>query len=425
MELRLDRLLADLRERPADVLGAIDADPLLLKRTSGALVLANASQLLYTPQQQHQLYAKGIVYRRDPYRLVSLPLIKIYNVGERDVTAASLAELAEGPDVRLRFLRKIDGSLVQVFRAEGRTWFSTRGMLEGARWRFDDGDEDRTADFDFLAAARQIAEQRYPRLLIDPELLEGRTLLFELIHPGAPKVTSYGGRADLILLSVFDHARLAYLSYPHVAELGAAHGLAVVDAMSPAGTTLAEQIDSLLTALAGTDEEGSVVCFERGDEIVYRVKVKSPDYLRLMRLMTSCTYDATVAMLDASPNLQTWGELATLLKEQGRERVPEEVLAFYRQHYERFVAYLEDLKRLGAWAAQACAEIDAALGGREGKDVAAYRKAFAARAMGHRLKGLLFAHLDGRLDLARLRNSVRSPDEAREALAKAERPCAE
>src|SRR5215203_6033259 len=106
MELRLDRLLAELRERPESILAAIDTDPMLLKRTSGDLVLANASQALYTPVAQHQLYAKGIVYLRNPYRLVSLPLVKIYNVGERDVTVADLARLTDEPGVRLRFLRK-------------------------------------------------------------------------------------------------------------------------------------------------------------------------------------------------------------------------------------------------------------------------------------------------------------------------------
>src|SRR5438270_7840310 len=142
MELRLDRLLADLRARTGDVLAAIDADPLLVKRESGGLVLANASQALYTPQQQHHLYAKGIVYRRDPYRLVSLPLIKIYNVGERDVTVADLSGLAREAGVRLRFLRKLDGSLVQAFRADGRTWLTTRGMIEGAKVRRSDADEE-------------------------------------------------------------------------------------------------------------------------------------------------------------------------------------------------------------------------------------------------------------------------------------------
>src|SRR5947208_1668844 len=83
MNLRLDHLLEELRTRGAEILRAIDADPLLLKRQSGPLVLANAGPLLFTPQHPHQLYAKGIVYRRDPFEVVSLPLVKIYNLGER------------------------------------------------------------------------------------------------------------------------------------------------------------------------------------------------------------------------------------------------------------------------------------------------------------------------------------------------------
>jgi len=417
MELRLDHLLNDLRHRAAEILAAIDTDPLLLKRESGGLVLANASQLLYTPQEQHQLYAKGIVYRRDPYRLVSLPLIKIYNLGERDVTVRELAEMGKHPEVRIRFLRKIDGSLIQVFRADGRVWFSTRGMLEGARWRLEEVDEERRPDFDYLATARRMAEERYPRLLSDPELLEGRTLLFELIHPQDRKVTNYGERADLILLAAFDQRRLAYASYPEVANLGEAHGLTVVDALALPGASLAEQIDHLLQTLAGTDEEGSVVNFERGDEVIYRVKVKSPDYLHLMRLMTTCTYDRTVEFLDANPHMRSWADLEGFLQEQGRDRVPEEVLGFYRQHYETFQAYLADLEQLQEWAGRVCAQIDAEIGGPAGKDAGAYRKAFAARATARPLSKLLFAHLDGRLDDARLRKSIRSPEEAREALA--------
>ena len=76
MELRIDRLLDLLRTDPAGLLARIDADPLLVKRTSGDLVLANASKGLFSPTEPHHLFAKGIVFRRDPYRLVSLPLLK-------------------------------------------------------------------------------------------------------------------------------------------------------------------------------------------------------------------------------------------------------------------------------------------------------------------------------------------------------------
>src|SRR5262249_1890287 len=192
MDLRLDRLLADLRDNPLPILAAIDADPMLLRRTIGDLVLANPTKALYTPVAQHQLYAKGIVYRRDPFRLVSLPLVKIYNAGEKDVDLAALAELAREPGVRIRFLRKLDGSLIQLFHDGGRAWFPTRGMIEGARWKFDDEGEDGSPEFDFLGAARCLAQAQFPRLLDDPAALGGRTLVFELIHPQARKVTNYG-----------------------------------------------------------------------------------------------------------------------------------------------------------------------------------------------------------------------------------------
>lgn len=412
MELRLDRLLADLRERPEAVLAAIDADPLLVKRTSAGLVLANATQKLYTPVEQHQLYAKGIVYRRDPYRLVSLPLIKIYNVGERDVTVADLAGLASEPGVRLRFLRKMDGSLIQLFRADGRTWFTTRGMIEGARLRpGDDADgEDRADVFDYLAEARRMAETLYPRALADESALDGRTLVFELIHPQARVVTNYGDRADLILLAAFDHRRVAYAGHDELAGVAARYGLRLVESLAPPGEGLAEQIDALLASLAGTDEEGSVVTFERQGEVVYRVKVKSPEYLQLMRLMAFCTYDRTVELIDSRPDVRSWDDLRRALQEQGRDRVPEEVLGFYRGHWERFEAYLADLERLRAWAKAERERIGAALG------PAADRKAFAELALKSAHPGLVFAALDGRLELARLRKIARTPDEAREVL---------
>jgi hypothetical protein len=192
----------------------------------------------------------------------------------------------------------------------------------------------------------------------------------------------------------------------------------VVDVLTPAGNSLAEQIDALLASLAGTDEEGSVVCFERHGEVVYRVKVKSPEYIQLMRLMAFCTYERTVELIDAHPEATSWEGLRAVLQAEGKDRVPEEVLGYYRQHWEHFQSYLADLERLRQWAEQARAEVDARVGGREGRDASAYRKAFAAEAvqLPLPLSALVFASLDRRLDLARLRKSVRNDREVREAL---------
>jgi hypothetical protein len=416
MELRLDRLLAHLRQSTSAILEAIDRDPMLLKRPSGSLVLANASQALYTPQQQHQLFAKGIVYRRDPYRLVSLPLIKIYNLGERDVTVADLAALTEEPNARLHFLRKIDGSLIQVFRYDGRVWLTTRGSIEGANPQSGSNNGDDASVFDYLGTARRIIAERYPRLLEDAELLNGRTLIFELIHPSAKKVTDYGERSDLILLGCFDLRRLSYSTFPEVAALAVAHHLTVVDAVSPTGATLGEQIEVSLTALAGTDQEGSVLQFENEHEVIYRIKVKSPDYLRRMRAMAECTYENLVSLLDANPQLTGWEEVEAHLRARGREEVPEEILASYRRHYEQFNAYLAECERLRQWALQVHGELDRQLGGRHGPSANTYRKRFAALATRYPYATLLFAVLDGRLDRARIRRVIRDPKQVRQAL---------
>ena len=218
MRLRLDALLADLRDRTEAILAAIDADPLLIHRASGDLVLANASKALYTPVEEHQLYAKGIVYRREPFRLVSLPLVKIYNVGEREVTVADLAGIASEPGVRLRFLRKLDGSLLQVFRDSGRVYFTTRGMIEGrtleGRRR-----RGRPAGLRLPRRGARDGDAPLPAPARRRSVLEGRTLLFEMIHHAARQVTNYGDRADLTLIACFDHRRFAYAAYDELCRI--------------------------------------------------------------------------------------------------------------------------------------------------------------------------------------------------------------
>ncbi|MBY0456175.1 MAG: hypothetical protein K2V38_02435, partial [Gemmataceae bacterium] len=309
MNLRLDHLLADLRANEAAIVDAIDSDPLLVKRQSGELVLANASAALFTPQSPHQLFAKGIVYARDPFRLVSLPLVKIYNLGEKDVSTADLAGLAAGSgNPRLHFLHKLDGTLLQRFQHAGRVYFTTRGMIEGGPC-YGAQDEDapeRLRNFDFLGTARRLAQAKYPALVEPRPAFENVTLVFEFIHPETRVITNYGAREDLVLLACFDRADFRYRTYAEVKELARAHALAVVDEFTPTGDTLGAQIESLLGSVAGTDHEGTVITIEHGHRVVYRVKVKSPDYLRVLKLVVTCTYDRTVEMIDAHPEWASW-----------------------------------------------------------------------------------------------------------------------
>ncbi len=420
MNLRLDHLLDALRDDPAAVLARIDADPLLVKRVAaGGLVLANAGPLLFTPAEPHQLYAKGVVYRREPYAVVSLPLVKIYNLGERSVSVADVAGLAAEPDAKLHFLRKFDGTLIQRFQHAGRVYLTTRGMIEGAAAGGPPDDEsgERQGNFDYLGSARRLAAARYPALLEARPELEGVSLVFEFLHPRTRVITDYGGREDLVLLAAFDRGEWRYRTYAEVLELASMLGLTPVDALTPAGDGLAEQLDSLLRSLAGTDEEGAVVVVEHGHRVVYRVKVKSPDYLRVLKLVVTCTYGRVVEMFDAHPEWSGWPPFEAHLRELGRERVPEEVLGFYREHYEAFAAYLADCETLRARAAAEADGILRDVG--DAEDRKAARKAFAARAMARPLSPLLFAAFDGRLSVKGVRALVKTPAEARAAV---ERP---
>ena len=435
MNLRLDHLLDDLRTRGADILRAIDADPLLLKRQSGELVLANAGSMLFTPQHAHQLYAKGIVYRREPYALVSLPLVKIYNLGEKDVSVADLTGIAAEPgNARLHFLRKLDGTLLQRFQHAGRVYFTTRGMIEGgpSYGSFDDdspapltGEPPAgspvpppvAANFDFLGTARRLAQAQYPALCEARPEWEHLTLVFEFLHPETRVITNYGGREDLVLLACFDRADFRYRTFAEVKELAAVHALAHVDEFAPPGQTLGEQIESLIASIAGTDQEGTVITIESGHRVVYRVKVKSPDYLRVLKLVVTCTYPRVVEMIDAHPGWKGWPDMDAHLRSLGREHVPEEVLGFYREHYDAFAAYLADCERLRAWAAESAARVrvEAEAEAGVGND-RLLRKCFAARAVKLPLKPLVFAAFDGRLDIAAVRQLARTPDEAKEAV---------
>jgi hypothetical protein len=282
-------------------------------------------------------------------------------------------------------------------------------------------DEDargRTKQFDFLGSARKLAATRYPLLCEPRPELEGLTLVFEFLHPETRNITNYGDRQDLVLLACFDRREWRYRTYAEIRHLAGELGLTAVDELIPAGHTIAEQIDSLLGSIAGTDQEGSVIIIEHAHQVVYRVKVKSPDYLRILKLVVTCNYARAAEMIDEHPEWTSWDELAKHLRGLGREQVPEEVLEFYRGHFETHAGYLVDCERLREWAQETAERVLTAIRNEleEGSDRRLLRKQFAARAVAQPLSPLLFAAFDGRLSVAAVRQLARTPDEAKEAL---------
>ncbi len=107
-DLSFERLMTLIHEEPEAVLRAVHDDPLLLKRTPvggafSALTLSNASKLLFTPDAEHQVFAKGLVYLTDPWRAASIPYLKMYNYGEREDSFDLANTLAGAAGISVRF----------------------------------------------------------------------------------------------------------------------------------------------------------------------------------------------------------------------------------------------------------------------------------------------------------------------------------
>jgi hypothetical protein len=262
-----------------------------------------------------------------------------------------------------------------------------------------------------------LLQRQAPHLLEEPDLLQDHTLLFEILHPGAPHITQYGDRQELVLIAAFNRRTVAYLGYEALTTFAARMRLPVVEAFNPPGQSLAEQIEGILNVLAGTDQEGSVLNFERADQVIYRVKVKTPDYLRLLRAMALCSYGRAEEILTIHPDLRTWEGFEAHLRGLGRDVVPEEVLPYYRPHFDRYWAYVGVCEQIQAWAQTRLREVMATLDPTLVPGTPAHRKAFAVAVSGKPRMPLLFSALDGRLDLVATRRIARDLDEARALLA--------
>ena len=425
-DLRLDHLLEQLHRAPEAILARVDADPLMIRRTGEAadgreLTLANAGKDLFTPQEPHQLYAKGLVYEREPWRAVSVPFIKIYNFGEREDARALCLELAAAPEVTARFNNKLDGTMVQTFAAGEQVVVTTRGTFELS----DPG----SSGFDYLSTARRILTRQSPSAL-DPGWAQGWTLLWELLHPEARLVTDYGDRESLVLLGAVDgrdpERPPRYVPRQELEALAEELGAPVAEEYQLAGETLEARIASLEEALDGTDLEGAVVTFEGEDlcgrpAVLHRIKIKGSHYLRLMRQLTRCTYARTRQLLALNPELRTWEALREHLIGLGSDEVPEEVLSTYRAHLRTWHGRQEALARLIALARRAFEGYVARHGAppeERGPAYGAWRKDYArwAQEQEAAARGLLFQAVDDRLDVDTLERRLGEAPETIAAL---------
>lgn len=325
--MNLMTLLTRLRDYEEEILRLIDEDALLKRRErADGLIIVNSGPKLFEPVCEHQLFAKGLVYRRDPYKVISIPLIKMFNHGLREHNDATTQKIVKRDDVSLVFPDKLDGTMIHLFAYEGVCTLATRSIVEGLP---------KDTSFSYVTLARKILEQAHPNLL-KPSVIAGLSLVFELIHPKTRQVTKYGAQKNVVLLSIYDQTQWRYWTTQEVFAWGRKYGLECPKIWSKAQDLEAGVLH--IREELGNDPnfpEGSILCFEAQGQIVHRIKIKTQEYLKQFARRMSVNYKTVVETLWDRPKLHDWDAyLAYLIDEHMSE---EEVEAFYKEYFDEFI----------------------------------------------------------------------------------------
>lgn len=470
MNLNIDYLLQNLSENENEILEKIHNDPMLSKRQcpETGLFIANASKGLFTPESEHQLYAKGIVYEiknyweyhdgtfRDSnglpfeYKLVALGYLKIYNFDENQIARAHVNEMI-GLGAEPVYLNKLDGTFIGRFVYKDKVYIYTRGMIETMA----ENDEQRQ----YFKRARDIIKEKYPQA-DNPNFLSSGTALFELIGPENQIVTHYP-KWDLIMTGFVVHlnrkmefediladeiySTLGWRKYRYYAHSDLVDYCKSFNFAEPVtklyafGETIEEQIQSINQLFSNTDDEGSVIQFEIDDPdlagrklVVGRIKAKTDTYRKLLKLMNNCNYDSIAAMIDKEPErFHKWETFETYLKSLGSANYPEELLSSYENLHKE---YWEHYKRCLQFRTAIQFYVDAILAHNKTKIKFDYdesddfrpilkgkdsRANFAFEVKKHQFPGACFSWIDGKLTIEYIRGTLlKTPDESKKALEK-------
>jgi len=226
----------------------------------GKLVLYNyTDKCTYDKKwNKHTLNARGTVYELSTGRVIAQAFPKFFNFEELPVSKSrNLAKQNE-----FSVSEKADGSLGIIYNYDGKWHINTRGSF--------------TSDQAIFAK-----ENLMPKYQFD-SILPIYTLLAEIIYPENKIIVNYGDEQKLVLLSVFDRTTGEELE-----------GMALKGTSAYTNIPLTKQfefnsIDELIVHQQSlpASEEGFVVKFKKGNE---RVKFKSPEYLKLARLLSHMT----------------------------------------------------------------------------------------------------------------------------------------
>lgn len=426
--LNIQELLAKLHFRPQEILSKIDSDPLLIRRTCPVtgLRIANASKELFSPTQEHQLFAKGIVYDYDgvDYSLVSLPYLKMYNADESAIASKHAVELVT-MGCNPVFMQKLDGTMISRFVTnfaglgepdDLQVIFCTRGMMETMT-------QDNEQASKFFIWVREICQKKYPCLL-DPNYLSAGTAIFELVGPENRIITFYP-EWDLVMTGFFCKQTHSYWDFAALSRWCAEAGVTSVGSYNfNSFKTLDEKIAKMNEVLMDTDNEGSVIQFEFPIDkvatfyplnvVMGRIKAKTNTYRSLLRIMNNCNYDTIAEMVEKNAAyFHTWENFQRHLESLGSASFPEELMESYRAFY---TEYMEHRQRCADFVKNVEQDITRILdSGKIKWEWAeqhpneqwppgycldrANRAKFAELVKGKKGTGAYFACIDGKLDL--------------------------
>ena len=184
--------------------------------------------------------------------LVSNPFPKFFNLEELEPLGISL------PDLPYKVYDKVDGSLIEIFRFNGKLVVSSSGSFASAQ----------------AVVAEKLLNSKYANL---HHLFEdGITYLFELVFPLNKIVVNYGDEEKLVLLAIRNTAT------------GEEDFSDELIQMSMIGFDVTEEIKMSLDDLKNEvkrgdyiNKEGFILVYQNG----FRVKMKYAEYFRLHKIV--------------------------------------------------------------------------------------------------------------------------------------------
>lgn len=221
--------------------------------TADLFIACYSNEVIYSQAwDAYTTACRGLIFDSDGV-VVARPFPKFFNLFEVELPESALTE---DPLV----FDKVDGSLGIGYEVDGRLAVSTKGSFES----------------DQAVWATEYLQSEYPNWRPPA----GVTPLWEIIHPAFRIVVDYGPQRGLTLLGGVEIATGREVPVEEMGWPGA-----VVDLLEGLGS-----IDEIQSDVLGgnfDDVEGVIAAWPQADGTLFRVKVKSPEYIRLHRIRTN------------------------------------------------------------------------------------------------------------------------------------------